>query len=295
MVERRYLGLFRDLITKRPEFLGSHLKTSLSTFTLAKMLFYLILSLFVYFAVFRSYNLIKNYITTCRFGLPIILLPSSFEDVWWIPLRSLFSWVEHLPFGLGTWYVYTEMGWPTVDGNRTSIRLGENFVLCSPSSNQIVTCYPPAVDLVFRHHKNWLTPKSQSQLLAIYGQNVSSTNGSDWQRHRKVITAAFNEQNMREVWKESVKRATALNLSSEDNRTLGYLRSTFEVLAMHVLAVVGFGQDVALTSVAWPSAVVDGMPRLHTQTHHTNTRLFWSQGAGLAAPRCFPALENIGC
>lgn len=165
------------------------------------------------FTILRCYNLSRNYISARRYGLPIILLPFSFEDAWWIPLRPLFSWVQRLPFGLGGWYVYTEMGWPTVDGNRTSLRLGENFVLCSPSGSQIVTCYAPCLDRIFKDHKNWLQPKTQSQLFTIYGQNVSSTSGPDWQRHRKITTAAFTENTMKQVWDESVTQADCLRAS----------------------------------------------------------------------------------
>jgi cytochrome P450 len=221
----------------------------MDVYTISSMLFRLALAPFVFFAVLRSYYLLKNYIIASRFGLPIILIPVSFEDVWWMPLRSLFSWVERLPFGLGSWYVYTEMGWPTIDGNRTSLRLGENFVLCSPSSNQIITCYPPGVDRIFKDHKNWPQPKAQSQLFAIYGQNVSSTHGPDWQRHRKITAAAVNENSMQQVWKESMKQAADLDLASNSSQTLGHVRSTFEALAIHVLALSAFGQDVALTSI----------------------------------------------
>ncbi|KIX06449.1 uncharacterized protein Z518_04425 [Rhinocladiella mackenziei CBS 650.93] len=214
------------------------------------MLLYLTLLLVLLFAALRGFNFVRNYIAARKLGLPIILLPVSFEDAWWIPLRPLFAWVESLPLGLGSWYVYTEMGWPTVDEDRTSRRLGENFVLCSPSSNQIVTCYPPGIDRVFGDHKNWPQPEAQSQIFAFYGQNVSSTNGADWQRHRKITASAFNEHSMHQVWKESIKRASDLDLDlGHGTRTLAAIRSTFDVLAMHVLAVVGFGQDTPLTSI----------------------------------------------
>lgn len=214
------------------------------------MSFYFALAPFVFFVVFRSYNLVKNYVVARKFGLPVILLPVSFEDVWWIPLRPLFSWVERLPFGLGSWFCYTEMGWPTVDGNRTSAKLGENFVLCSPYSNQIITCYPPGVDRIFRDQKNWHQLESQAQLFTLYGQNLLSTNGTNWQRHRKITAPAFNESCMHQVWKESVKRATSLNFVGESDQTFSDIRSAFDVLAMRVLAVVGFGQDnTALTTI----------------------------------------------
>lgn len=206
--------------------------------------------LFVVFVVFRGYNLTRNYIAARKFGLPIIVLPVSFEDVWWIPIRPLFSWVERLPFGLGSWYVYTEMGWPTVDGNRTSVRLGENYIVCSPYSNQIVTSYPPGVDRIYRGQKNWRQLESQAKLFTLYGENLLTTNGSDWQRHRKITAPAFNENCMRQVWEEASKRAAALNLMEESDQTWGETRSTFDVLTMRVLAMIALGQDNAmLTSI----------------------------------------------
>ncbi|KAJ5662735.1 hypothetical protein N7462_011661 [Penicillium macrosclerotiorum] len=212
------------------------------------LLFYVFLPPLL-FIFLRAYGLIKNYQNARKFGLPIILLPVSFEDSWWMPLRPLFAWVEHLPWGLGSWYVYTEMGWPTIDGNRTTARLGENFVLCSPSSNQIITCYRAGLKSSFGQHKNWMLPKAQSQLFAFYGQNVSSTNGTDWQRHRKITAAAFNEDMMERVWHESTNRAGSFDRVGERNFTLGSLRSELEIIAMQVLAVVGFGQDRSLTSI----------------------------------------------
>jgi cytochrome P450 len=197
----------------------------------------------------RAYRLFANYRTACTFGLPIILLPVSFEEPWWMLLRPLFPWVEHLPFGLGNWYLYTTMGWPTEDGTRTTKLLGENFVLCSPVSNMISTCYPPAIQKIYGEHKNWPQPSVQSQLFTFYGQNVSSTNGVEWQRHRKITSSAFNEVTLREVWEETIARVEEIDFKGENERSLARIRSTFDVLAMQVLANVGFGQDMSLTTV----------------------------------------------
>ncbi|ORY15312.1 putative cytochrome P450 [Clohesyomyces aquaticus] len=213
------------------------------------MFLYFVFGPLLLLAVHRSYYLITNYIAARKYGLPIIILPASSEEPWWMPLRPLFSWVESLPLGLGSWYLYTDMGWSTVDENRTALRLGENFVLCSPASNAIVTCYPPGLDRVIKGHKNWPQPGAQNRLFAFYGENIASTNGADWQRHRKITTSAFNERSMHQVWEESIKRARSLNFAGESVRTLGRIRSTFDVLAMHVLAIVGFGQEGTLKSI----------------------------------------------
>jgi cytochrome P450 len=213
------------------------------------MLLYLLLLPVFAFISFRFYNLGRNYFAARKFGIPIILLPVSFEDAWWIPFRPLFSWVERLPFGLGSWYVYTEMGWPTVDGIKTVDRLGENFVLVSPANNVLVSCYPPGIETAFTDSRNWIMPKAQSQLFAFYGQNVSSTEGADWHRHRKIVTSAFYEKSFNYVWTEAIKRTKELGFSRNPTRSLGGIRTTFDVLAMHVLAAAGFGQDAQLTTI----------------------------------------------
>ncbi|KJZ76390.1 hypothetical protein HIM_04119 [Hirsutella minnesotensis 3608] len=210
------------------------------------MLFFAVTFPFLAFSALRLVNWARKYLEARRLGLPIVLIPVSFEDGWWLPLRPLFAWVERLPYGLGSWYVYTEMGWPTVDGRETSARLGENFILCSPTRNQIVTCYSPAVHQVCRDNNKWTVPETQSQVFAFFGPNVTSTQGVEWQRHRKIVASAFNERNMSEVWRVTSERAAELDL---DTRTLGELRSSFDILAMRVLATVAFGQDAELTGV----------------------------------------------
>lgn len=209
-------------------------------------IFYLLVAPLAIFNALRLTGWISKYTEARKFDIPIVLIPVSFEDAWWVPLRPLFSWVEKLPFGLGSWYVYTEMGWTTVDGRRTTMRLGENFVLCSPTRNVIVTCYAPAAKQVYRDPTLWKMPKTQSQLFAFYGQNVSSTEGADWQRHRKITTSAFTEKCLEQAWQAAIHKCAALELKDS---TLGGLRSIFNVLAMDILAEVGFGQNQELTTV----------------------------------------------
>lgn len=150
------------------------------------MLLYLGVAPFIVFLLFRLFRLLKNYNEARKLNLPLIIIPVSFEDLWWLPLRPLFAWVERLPFGLGSWYLYTELGWPMTDGNRTVSRLGENFVLVAPTHNQIITASPTIADAIYKDVKTWVIPSPFSESFTLFGQNVSSTNGADWQRHRKI-------------------------------------------------------------------------------------------------------------
>lgn len=214
---------------------------------------------FLLFTAYRLVNWTRFYISARAYGLPIILLSVSFEDAWWMLLRPLFSFVPSLPFGLGDWYIYTTMGWPTEDLNRSLLRYGENFVLCSPIGNIIVTAEPGVVDVVYGNGRGiatgvkpeWRMPESQAQLFAFYGQNVSSTTGEAWKRHRKITSSAFNENTMRYVWEQADLQARSLNtdLEPKEEYSLDRVRSSFDVLAMRILTVVGFGQKTALTDI----------------------------------------------
>lgn len=211
----------------------------------------MLLGLFICFLlapiVLRLVRWFNNYREALGLGLPIVLTPFSEEDAWWLPLRPLFAWVQNLPFGLGSWYLYSEFGWSLVDGRKTTTRIGENFVLCSPNSIQIITCHAPAVLQTARDHSDWRIPPAQSQVFAFFGPNLTSTHGAEWNRHRRITGPAFNERAMGEVWRESNKRAAALHLDKP--YTLGRFRITCDLLAMQILTAVGFGQQAELTKV----------------------------------------------
>lgn len=211
------------------------------------MLFSLIILLLSAPTVLRLVGWFHTYKEAQLLGLPIVLIPVSYEDAWWLPLRPLFAWVQNLPLRLGSWYVYTEMGWPTVDGRNTSMRLGENFVLCSPTAIQLVTCHAPAILKTSRDHSDWVMPPAQSQVFAFFGQNVTSTQGAEWQRHRRIIGPSFNERAMDEVWRETSARVASLDFN--ESYTLGKLRGVFDLVAMQILATVGFGQEAELTKI----------------------------------------------
>ncbi|KAH0365402.1 putative cytochrome P450, partial [Aureobasidium melanogenum] len=197
--------------------------------------------------VIRLVRWFNNYKEALGLGLPIVLTPFSEEDAWWLPLRPFFAWVQNLPFGLGSWYVYSEFGWGLVDGRKTTMRLGENFVLCSPTAIRIVICHAAAITKTARDVSDWLMPPAQSQVFAFFGQNVTSTHGAEWQRHRRITGPAFNERAMDGVWRESRER---VGLVEPDKiYTLGELRKTFDMIAMLILTTVGFEQQAELTKI----------------------------------------------
>ncbi|KAI4262094.1 MAG: hypothetical protein L6R35_007391, partial [Caloplaca aegaea] len=77
--------------------------------------------------------------------------------------------------------------------------------------------------------------------LNVFGPNIATADGADWQRQRKLTAAPFNEQKSKFVWAEALRQATdmrqwwerhenGLSSTSDDTRTL----------ALDVLAYAGF-------------------------------------------------------
>ncbi|KAL8946631.1 MAG: hypothetical protein Q9222_006997, partial [Ikaeria aurantiellina] len=95
-----------------------------------------------------------------------------------------------------------------------------------------------------------LVRSSMIEPLKVFGPNISTAEGADWQRQRKLTATPFNEQKSSLVWAESLRQAGAMldhwlscgsngsNSTSEDLRTL----------ALNVLAFAGFQ-----TSYPWQS------------------------------------------
>lgn len=219
--------------------------------TVVNAMLYLVLVPLAILLVYDGQRLVSNYVAARRLGIPIIVLPVSFENPIWGLLMPYFAWVQDLPFG--KWYRYADIGWPTRDGNKTIAELGETFVLVSPARNQIMTAYPPAVDRIYRD-KNFVVPSPFKDFFQTFGLHLSSTNGVEWQRHRKVTAQAFMESNNNYMWEKSIEGTVELlasmnppaSSSSAANHddvtwTLATIRSKFEAMAMQVLVTVGFG------------------------------------------------------
>ncbi|MCJ1384453.1 hypothetical protein MMC17_007569 [Xylographa soralifera] len=82
-------------------------------------------------------------------------------------------------------------------------------------------------------------------MVNVFGQNLSTTDGQQWQRHRKVIASCFSEQNNKIVWAESTRQAHGMLAYWS---SIGSIRSTADdarTLSLHVLSSAGFGKSYA--------------------------------------------------
>jgi len=57
---------------------------------------------------------------------------------------------------------------------------------------------------VTTHRAAFPKPVQVYKLFEYFGANTLTTEGSEWQIHRKVVVKSFTEQNNKLVWKETV-------------------------------------------------------------------------------------------
>ena len=79
-------------------------------------------------------------------------------------------------------------------------------------------------------------------MLNIFGPNVGTVEGRDWQRHRKITGAVFTERTYKAVWSESLRQADGMLQwwTSQGSSPITTTAKDVRTLSLNVLAHVGF-------------------------------------------------------
>jgi cytochrome P450 len=195
--------------------------------------------------VARSYSLLVNYLQARKLGVPIIVIPFSWQDALWVLLLPLLRRFRNV-YGLRNMLQFSHHTWPQDQRYGPHKRLGNVFAVVSPGRWDIHINDPAATVEVLSQWRTWLKPDDVYDIFDTFGPNVLSSNGEDWQRHRRIANPAFREQNNKLVWEESLRQAKQMSQILGDpkrggQRTMGAVRDDCVLIAMHVLSAAGFG------------------------------------------------------
>lgn len=192
----------------------------------------------------RLRNWYKHYRIACKTGLPLIVIPFSWQDPLWLIFRRRLGWLGYLPIGSRGWIKYGNTGWSLHDKYETHKQLGDAFVLVSPTMCLVMVAEPNAATEIFSKYKKWQRPKELYRVFDLFGPNVASVNGEDWQRHRKVAAQGFREQNYELVWQSATKQARQMmETMPQEPLSLKKVNDKINTITMHVLSYAGFGHD----------------------------------------------------
>ncbi|KAI4116495.1 MAG: hypothetical protein LQ345_003095 [Seirophora villosa] len=135
------------------------------------------------------------------------------------------------------------MGWAFQDKYKIHDELGPLFTLVTPAANEVTVADPEVASAVLGRRKDYVKPAAMYEQLNVFGRNLNTVEGEDWQRHRRLTAPSFNERTSSLVWNEARRQAQDMGTSWFNGGTRG-TKTTVEdtaTLALHVLTCAGFG------------------------------------------------------
>ncbi|KAI9645858.1 hypothetical protein NHQ30_005294 [Ciborinia camelliae] len=201
------------------------------------MFFYPILFL-LSFLLYNAYSLYLNYRSASALGLACVISPITPDNPIWIAFQTAFKTiVRRFPFGATSFTRHTRLGWEFHDRFRTHTRLGDAWILVTPT-------------------RNWVFVANAAAVTDIYSRGKDFAEGHDWQRQRKLTATPFNEQKSPQVWSESLRQAEDMLKSwcSQSQDGTSMIQDDTKTLALHVLAYVAFQKSYPFDSISHTTA-----------------------------------------
>ncbi|KAK3377886.1 cytochrome P450 [Podospora didyma] len=185
-------------------------------------------------------------------GLPYIVVPiHPFNFFWqltfwlWVPLVKLLprSWWENEMFIMLP-------DWAYKTGQEHFDQLGESFIVVSAEEITLFSESAEVIDQITRRREAFPKDTAKYGVLAMFGQNVLTTEGALWRLHRKVTSASFNEKNAAHTFAQAITQTQGLLASyfrsdadkrAGSTRTITSLEHDAMTWALNIIGYVGFG------------------------------------------------------
>ncbi|KAH8647610.1 putative cytochrome P450 [Tricladium varicosporioides] len=195
-------------------------------------------------AVYSSYCLVRNYLVARKLGIPIRIIPISHENLLWMIVdRKIFiPLFSRVPFGSGSFTRYNWRGWEFRDKGRSHQEMGDTFVLVTPGRNFVYIRNAQTMADIFQRRLDFPRPLELYELTNIFGENISTVDGAQWQRHRKILASCFTEKNNEMVWAETLHQARNMLQYWISRLSVGSTADDARTLSLNVLSCAGFGK-----------------------------------------------------
>ncbi|KAF2845718.1 cytochrome P450 [Plenodomus tracheiphilus IPT5] len=212
-------------------------------------MFVLMASLLGIYILSTAFALIRNLSIARTIGVPVVWSPiSPFNPFWILFNKSLSPLLQRLPFGLGEWTKHNSLDWTWIDrAHRNSEmhqRYGETFVHVTPREIEIHTRDPSVSDQVLRRKSAEFEKISHyAKILDVFGPSLVSSDGLDWNRHRKITVSSLSDKNNRLVWSEAIRQTQQMTdyyMQTSEGMVIDAVEDTRK-LYLHVFTGVCFG------------------------------------------------------
>ena len=196
----------------------------------------------------------RNYRKARQTGLPVHISPVDPSNPLWLVFVSIvhLNGVSRLfPAFMFDRVKLTVPGWEFHYKYEMHARFGKAFVLVGPANNTVYVADPEMAHTVLARRKDFGRVKLAAEMMAKFGTNVISSDGDEWQRHRRITAPVFNERIMDAVWTESAAQARDMlrefthdSSLAEDGKQASSTTGTFEGmkrLTINVITSIIFG------------------------------------------------------
>ncbi|KAF3765290.1 cytochrome P450 [Cryphonectria parasitica EP155] len=193
-----------------------------------------------------GFCLFQNYWAARKIGVPVrIILIDHVNPLWLVCDRAVLSVVRRLPFGLGnnSFTRYNYRGWEVPDRYYTHRELGDAYILVSPKNVWLYVADPDTVQDIWRRDKDFPRDTSVTEMLDIFGPSISTAQGDQWLKHRRITASSFNDQNNSIVWSEAVRVAHDMLHYWTAKDSIETAADDLRTLSLHIMSRAGFGQS----------------------------------------------------
>ncbi|KAL4940854.1 cytochrome P450 [Aspergillus oleicola] len=179
--------------------------------------------------------------------LPVIISSAVLGwTLYSVPL--IFFVLDRPPFEFGRVNHYGRRTWRFMDKAQSHLRMGDAWAVVTPSEVFVYICDAEATTDILARRSDFVRPLELYTLLNVFGPNVATTAGSNWQRHRKILAAPFNEGMSGFVWREAILQAQGMLMSRTKTGSSGGLGTDTRTIALIVLAATGFKRSTPFKS-----------------------------------------------
>ncbi|KAE8422976.1 cytochrome P450 monooxygenase [Aspergillus pseudocaelatus] len=112
---------------------------------------------------------------------------------------------------------------------------GKLLILVTPATCELYIADVDAAKQVLTRWRDFPKPSSLLEKMNVFGKNLATVEGVDWQRHRKLTARAFHEKLHEAVWVESTRNALKVLKKWINTKSVYSTRSDMMALSLGVL------------------------------------------------------------
>jgi hypothetical protein len=168
-----------------------------------------LLSLPVALMIWSAQALARNRAKAKATGLPYLERWVSPINPFWLLYGSSFVRLcERLGIASETLSRIYSYGWEANTRAEVHERIGSDVLLVvHPGGLQLCVADAEVTYDILQRRTEFRRNMEEFAVVNVYGKNLSTTDGEEWQRHRKMTGVTFTEKNNELVWKQSLVQA----------------------------------------------------------------------------------------